>query len=466
MLFTPLKPFKVVLDLDTVDPNSSRCDRHLARILQLSDFAPLRYSEAGPPTDLLIHVNELEADYAEGWLTITPAPDPTWDLAAVATFSLEGSVTRSIVRGGDMLEVPLHFLIRDLGGELPSGSKEEIRRALILRLTCDEIDAPLLITRRQVLLHPPQGLPSLSKCTTATPSEAFSLLGIWLRTNGKFISRVNNDWVTTVERSTFYSAAAMSLLPTWHVWAPQLSRDAEINEDHFRHDLHLTVLNRVASAIKARDRALSASIVMGKGDAQDEAIDCLEDVALQIMGAFDAEARIINSTLGEASRPRQQVGWQKKEWLRQVNGMLPAVAEAARQNCASIEVPRIIRNTIHARRMNTILLPTGARDNETQPFIALPREETELLQATFERAGGFKKWGVRQVISGRLEADPAVLINQLLIQGTEALNRIMQAAISYTSLGVDETESTTARLPFDGHVDLDLIRMQLGVDCR
>jgi hypothetical protein len=460
------KPLRVVVDLDTVDLQSGGVEEYLGGLLRLDDFRVLRYRDDGPPLEERRREGDLRVDYAKGWLMVTPVSEPTWDDVAYASWAEGDTISRAAVGGGDLLEVPLHFAMANEPGTTASRRSDEIRQALVLRLACDEVKIPLLVTNRRVLLDPIAGIPQLHKCTVLNPDEALRLVGTWLRTRGQYITHANSRALHRVDRGLFYAAAATDLLPRRWTWAFALARDASLRETYTLHDLGLTVLDRFASAIKAFDRALSARLLMNATDAQDEGIECVETVALHVMGAFDATARIVDALLRESRLPGREVGWQKSSWLDRVRKLYPRIGEVADQFKDSMSVARLLRNTIHARRMNTILLPDNDPDGEPQPFIALPREETDLLQAAFEGSGGLSKWGVRQVIPGRLEADPQVLMHEMLLQGADALNALMEALPIQQILAVDMDEQPPAYSTALSETELVNIRMQLGIRSR
>lgn len=89
-----------------------------------------------------------------------------------------------------------------------------------------------------------------------------------------------------VDRLGFYSLAADELVPAqWRCIGAF---------DHVRdeaRDLQLFILGRVSSALKTRDRERAASWLMSPEDARDDAIDCVVEVAWNLMGDFDAAAR-------------------------------------------------------------------------------------------------------------------------------------------------------------------------------
>ena len=57
----------------------------------------------------------------------------------------------------------------------------------------------------------------------------------------------------------------------------------------------------------------------------------------------------------------------------------------------------------------------------------LPREDNERILAAVDRCGGRDNWGLRELLPGRLHADPGALVERLLPQVVDLLNELMTA---------------------------------------
>jgi hypothetical protein len=244
------------------------------------------------------------------------------------------------------------------------------------------------------------------------------MVGLWLRAKGVYVIHASSGGMATVDRHTFYTIAASDLLPGYWRWASgcACSRDAMLN------GLAVSLSTRLISALKARDRALTAPFFMTEDAARDEARDCVDTVALYLMGALDAAARVANQVLGINADP-SGVGWQRSRWTKKLSS--PGLKDAVAEHSGTINTLKALRNTIHHNAMHIGLISTAEPD-DSDYYIVLPSDESEELQESLRHAGGWDAWGIREIRPGHLWADPFLLIDQMIVQVTKALNDLLQ----------------------------------------
>ena len=197
-------------------------------------------------------------------------------------------------------------------------------------LACKSTKSPLLITNRDTLVRPVPGQPGLRGTLAVTPSEALSIGGLWLRARGSYIMHAGTVSVAKVDRLGFYSMAADELVPDRWRWIGAIDHVRDEARDEAR-DLQLFLLGRVSSALKTRDRERAASWLMPQADARDDAIDCVVEVAWNLMGAFDAAAKLIE-IVSPTGTDLSDAKWQFSDWRNRQLRQLPAVIKTARRH--------------------------------------------------------------------------------------------------------------------------------------
>lgn len=433
---------KVILDTDTVTPDDGDLESYLIGLLGLPDFLLLRYSDAGPPAAERKHDEHFRTDYAPGWLTIHPVDEPSWDMTAYAAY-VDGDdrLTSTFVGGGDLLELPLHYALQQLQDPIDE-QRDQLRRDLTLQIAGDDTHMPILVTNRAVLLNPIPGLPGLQHdCAALSPKAALVFVGFWLRAKGEYVIQAGNGTTGRTDRVLFYSLATQGLLPAGWRWSRAISQADRSNQRHL-HQLTASQRSRVGTALKARDRCRTAEFSMSTSDARDEAIDCVVDVAMNLMGAFDATAQMVE-ILNPTKTPLHYAKWQDRNWPRKQRKHLPDLLDAAQRHRPIFDIIRILRNTIHARGLHTLLVKNATSVQPDESYLALPEEQTEDLRKAFEGSGGFDAWQVQELYRGHLQADPDRLIDEMIIRATAALNEMMDATPVGQLLNVTPEPSAT-----------------------
>jgi len=354
-----------------------------------------------------------------------PRADHFWNIVASATYTnADDQITQMGVHGGDLLEVPLHYALRQL--QDPTAAQQaQLRRGLILQRAAEAIHETVLVTNRAVLLDPIPGLPDLPHGRYALrPAVALVFVGHWLRAKGEYILQAGTHSTIRTDRVAFYSLATESLVPAGWRWSRAFSQTAPSEQRHLR-QLQASQSSRIAAALKARDRTWAAALSMSTSDAQEEAIDCVVDVAMNLMGAYDATAQMVE-LLNPTETPLHNSKWQFKNWTKKQRKSLPDLLATFGRHQSILDIIRILRNTIHGRCMEGRLVryPHIARPDEF--YLALPEEQTDELRRAFEGSGGLHQWKV-QLSRGHLQADPDFLIQNMIIQAATALDEMMDA---------------------------------------
>lgn len=173
---------------------------------------------------------------------------------------------------------------------------------------------------------------------------------------------------------------------------------------------------RATNLIFALRRPAEAEMVL------DAAVDI---VLLLLMAASDITARVAHRVIGLGDR-YYEAGWQRSGWIKKVkkqNKNLAALVSEGTAGFYVMNVLSVLRNSIHAEVLQSLL----ARDSSAPPVILfnLPAAQLPKFTEAIENLGGQAAWGLREIRSGELHADPGVFIDQLFARILDLLNVVM-----------------------------------------
>lgn len=261
--------------------------------------------------------------------------------------------------------------------------------------------------------------PWRDKVQAYSVESALTLVGFWLRAKGIYAFQATSSVMAVTSRQEFYAVFAHDLVPSLSRWtrACSLARSPEL------HDLAVSFSGRVITALKTRDRAHTAGFFMTDAAARDESLECVDTVALHLMAAFDIAARVANGLL-EVSDQRNRAGWQHAKWVK---GLPSArLRSAATAHRGVVTIISELRNTIHHKAIRSGVISPARRDNPDW-YVVLPAESAGKLQNAMRATGGLDDWGYRETTPGQLWVRPFVLIEQMLVKATEALDELLDA---------------------------------------
>jgi hypothetical protein len=185
------------------------------------------------------------------------------------------------------------------------------------------------------------------------------------------------------------------------------------------------VFQRITRVLQARDDLLRATNCKQDNNVAADALTALDTCLVFLMGALDATARVAHHVL---SLPGgiHQAGWQRPGWLKHVAAMAPALADVVTlktPGADALTILRLLRNTVHEAGLPALAVGYPARHRET--LVGLPSAASNQILESADRQGGRQAWGLRELIPGRLYADPSVLLERLLPAVIELLNNLM-----------------------------------------
>lgn len=355
--------------------------------------------------------------------------------------STDWSTYRRVVEATDL---PAAGAFRDP----PTGMETDANAMLAARAA--HVD--LFVTERQLPLQ--LGHDPWSRATVMKPGDAIPLVGLYLRTQGKFIvgASTDNAGHGYPVRSEFYGRAAEALLPDALWWrtafaASQAGTRGELEP------LLAALLWRIGQVLRSRDRLFAAlSAPPPDVDAMEDALSDLDQILLWLMASFDITAQVAHHALGMRPDKSQYAGWQyKKEWLKEVGKKDADLADLVRNGSAGEHVLTIVkelRNTIHGRTLSGDgKIPiVGGRAFET--LARLPqRSRAEVLPA-LNKLGGLTSWGVGAPFEGDdLYLHPGDFVECLLPRALTVLRDLMRATPVEGLVGSETELAQQARVP-------------------
>lgn len=415
-------------------------DQLLYGLLDGSDLVELiRYSDTGPTPE--VSPMKWPGEYSSedaflGWAVVREQDDALHHWSVVWS-SEAGRRTMSAVMG-NAPQIAAGDHQSGVYNELPPDQAAQHRHAdeLAAQVASQALRADLFVTDRPYL-HTDRARNLHADLTIGTPSEALSLLGLYLRTQGDF--HVFPD--LTFNKGLFFWVGTRELLPQgWRWFNAVVSHDAG-GDDHSLTYLAQSAFQRVARALEARDAVHVALNQPQNNDTRDDALSNLDVVLLYLMGAVDVTARVTHRVL-RIELPEHRVGWQRNEWLakvKEIDPRLEAVVSRGTEGASALTILRRLRNQIHGEAMQGIAVQTFRMQ---ESLIALPSDAAEdVLEAT-EALGGHDAWGLRSVLPETIHIDPGVLVEQLFPVVLQLLNNLMEQT-PVENLVASETELPT-----------------------
>ncbi|MBS1675976.1 MAG: hypothetical protein JST08_01195 [Actinobacteria bacterium] len=423
----PLRKLIVVVDEESsVAQAPSRSPAHevLAGLIAHRFVEVFRIADAGPPAELIRLSEEVGTEYVPGWILFGKRREKTDGLPLVQATE-DG---KRIIRGS-LIGNAYELARDDVGSEAYPGLAPDAaaaRRVADVRVleAAIEIDADLLITERPYLLDLSRDF--ARRVVWAPPESALPLVGLYLRRQGVFDTyrSIDGNAAMTLNRGLYYWVATRDLLPAAWRWASACV-GADDSDGRLGH-LAQSALRRVDRALQERDEVLWALNQPQDNDIAGDALDALDGVILGLMGALDVTARVAHRVLGLGDR-EFQAGWQKRDWLKKVRATAPGLAALVAPDSPgadTVDIVRLLRNSIHGEALLPLGVGTGSGQRDVT-LVGLPPDDATRLLAAMDALGGRGLFGVRELLPGRVHADPGDLVDEVFRRTVDLLDRLM-----------------------------------------
>lgn len=467
----PLRNMRVMADAELLatGPGSGEASL-LTGLLSHEDIQLWRYGDDGPPRGTPHLTSASGQRVAVGWAVAQLAPpgaSSSYTLAWVVgehAFHAELVGEPSLAASTDSRTKAYEYLDPD---------QAAIRRTADAVAACAarQIHADLYVTNREYLhqLTRPIG----QGVTFCTPRDALALVGLYLRTQGEFLTWKDpgSNAVHRLDKRTYFWVGARELLSEgWRWYAACVGHAVGQDLTSDAHDLTYlggAVFQRITRVLQARDNLLRAMNCKQDNNVAEDAMIALDTCLIFLMGALDASARVAHRVLGLPPGKVREAGWQRRDWLRSVEAVAPVLAEVAADTPGSdiVTILSRLRNTVHAAGLQALAIgPRGHREGTLAGLTC--REGNQVLDAA-DRQGGRGVWGLQNLVEGRLHFDPGVLLEQLLPRVIGVMNKIMAATpveqLARVSLKADDSLPPGDQDPAFGKQERQSIRWQLGM---
>ncbi|GAA4666717.1 hypothetical protein GCM10025780_05680 [Frondihabitans cladoniiphilus] len=399
----------IVVDTETVALNSTASGdlALLTGLLEQDGVSTLRYADGGPPSGAPRQDKEFFGSAAIGWIQVTP-DEPGDVLRTHGVVWSDGTNLNEGALAGDTVPAIAVQLAQRRGHETSFESTPDA----VLVAAADAVGADILISERRGVA----GLDSqfARGLTVSTVADAIALIGLFLRSRGNYLEALAKGITIKASRTAFFEHSSALFLPhSEEVTDLVRAVSVERNESAIR-DLAAASLRRMGRSLQRRDEVWRLASQVPNADVAEDMSSALEAMLAALMGAVDATSRLIHVLYGLPGQLHTS-GWQKKQWQKDLRQSTPTIWSAVFEPAshpASIDVLRLLRNTVHAEGLSAVDVRTSGRVVATWFLLPLADGETIVRQA--EMVAPLRAWGIFRSSDGSYAADPAVLSDRLI----------------------------------------------------
>jgi hypothetical protein len=474
-LFQPaysLRKMRVMADAELLgdDRSSWTAENLLAGLLTHKDIQFWRYSDQGPAPGIPTVSSMSGQPVAVGWV-VTEEGAP---LGERTTHSVAWAVDmlghRMGLPGEPVLAASTDSRTKAYETLDPDDARAQRIADAVAACAARQVKADLYVTDREYLHRLTHSIgEGVTFCTT---TKALALVGLYLRSQGNFLiwKDSGDDTPYRFDKGLYYWVGARELLPAgWRWFTACVMHDEQtqasgpgINELTY---LGGAVFQRITRVLQARDDLMRAMNCKQDNNVAGDALTALDICLVFLMGAVDATARVAHRVL-DLPLGIRQAAWQNPAWVKQVAAKAPALADVVvpkTPGADALTILRLLRNTVHDAGLPALAVGYPARRRET--LVGLPSADRDQILKAADRQGGRQTWGLRELLPGRLHADPDIFFERLLPAIIELLNNLMTETPVETLPGVS-LKSEHLFPPRDisfGEHERQSIRWQLGL---
>ncbi|KRC65396.1 hypothetical protein ASE12_11910 [Aeromicrobium sp. Root236] len=449
------------------EPTSAR-DAHLLGLLTDDSLDRLFYAHGPMPAGVpMERVEGSDEPMADDWVTVhrrqvdSSTPRGTW--ASHQARWRQGQSVSFAVMVGAFENVDLAGTIwadKVFGTDASHEQREAARSDAAMIVAAQAVHASVVVTTRKFALEAPPQL--LGVIQVVTPEQALPLIGLYMRSRRRYYFTKGRGVSYSLNANSFWGLNAQGLLPSVERWQrSSYLVDEKIGAETCRW-LTNSVVERVARALRARDRIHLALIADADNDSADELLDNLDLLLVSLLGAFDAAAKVADLAANVHGQPHQ-TKWQNDQWRRRVGETFPTVEDLVGPSTRGgrvFHVQRLLRNSVHDEMISAVRLETQ-QPKRRENIIGLPADLRARLLDHVQHLGGPEIWGVQEIVADQLHAQPGILVEQLLAESLDLLDGLIDA----TTLAGKPADAVQEFDPYDlgPHFPPALLRLQLGL---
>jgi hypothetical protein len=395
------RPIRIVIDRDTV-----RDDDAASVLLNFGHHDGVEVISTDPSDG--------------GWHMEIGTHEPDVDRIPVTVHQGSGGWTQSAVWPVRSLEI--------VAKSIP-GPMDDVFAALVLGRAASSAHADALATRNPYLISQPRNW--IRRDNAMIPEQAVALLGLNLRLRGDFVYVREANAVGRFDRGMYYWVLTRSLLPAaWRWFSACVHSSTKVGDDKLI-GLGGGLLTRFERVLRARDKVHEQFHVPQDTNTADEAHFYLDIVLLQLVGAFDAAARVAHNVYSMPPNRERFASWRSDRsdgWRARLVRDAPTLAELMNPGTSArdtLELAAILRNTIHGEALQSVTVRRSGRGTEYHLFV--PPSESAAFVSAARRRGGLERWGIERVHGKDFLISADRFVEALVPDAARALNRLMAA---------------------------------------
>lgn len=256
-----------------------------------------------------------------------------------------------------------------------------------------ELDYDVLITLSPYLLENREN-PWIRSVNPRNPLEAVKIIGLLLRTRGGYRFEAMPNYFLEFDRRSIYKELLQCKLPNISLYIKACTHAEALGAGITY--LAESALVRCTRALQARDEIGALFYMPQSNESRDAIMYHFDYLALLLVGAFDAQARVARRVYG-IKRNEMNTGFRRKEFLDALEGSSATALYnlvTAQHFSDLMDLIHLIRNSIHGSVWPTIA-SENYRDLE-ESFIKVPPPYKDKIWQTARRRGSADNWGLIQ----------------------------------------------------------------------
>lgn len=271
-------------------------------------------------------------------------------------------------------------------------NREGAYQDFLVALATDELSWDVLITLSPFLLVHREN-PWIDVVNLRSPLEALKIIGLLLRNRGGYLFEPISRYFLELDRRAIY----MELV---HHKVSNISRyiKACVYAEAFG-AVGLTYLAesavvRCMRALHARDEIGALFYMPHSNESRDAIMYHFDYLALLLMGAFDAQARVARLVYGITDVDERGAGFHFKKFRKAMkrSGAIALYNQTSNQFFDLMTLLKEVRNSIHASVWPTIALVHSGKGEES--FIKVPPAYQDEIWRAARRCGSTTDWGL------------------------------------------------------------------------
>lgn len=156
----------------------------------------------------------------------------------------------------------------------------------------------------------------------------------------------------------------------------------------------------------------------------DGVTEALDSLLVNLVGAFDAAARVAHLTAGLDPAKRHRAAWQNSDWRKMLGQpQLSDLFVNGSHGADLYRVCRILRNTVHGEGLQGSGCSVGGKAVETR--VALPEDDAADCTALLGRLGGSATWGLHS-FGTTPQLDAATFVERLILEALALLDDVLR----------------------------------------